>query len=145
MLVLPAWWPTWARADPARPLPDRTCQQHPGSDLREHRRPLPQPHHLAQLHHRESEQALVLVETASYLVPCLSDCGPYSQCLLLRRHSYLYVGCSCKPVQPRLHQPGEVVLCMLSCDTLQCCDFLGSGVSIWVTILRMAQLKAALK
>lgn len=52
MLVLPAWWPTWARADPARPLPDRTCQQHPGRGLRERRRPLPQPHHLAQLHHR---------------------------------------------------------------------------------------------
>ena len=31
-----------------------------------------------------------------YLVPCLNDCGPYGQCLLLRRHSYLYAGCSCK-------------------------------------------------
>lgn len=36
------------------------------------------------------------METALYLVPCLNDCGPYGQCLLLRRHSYLYAGCSCK-------------------------------------------------
>nr|KAF6356255.1 hypothetical protein mMyoMyo1_019444 [Myotis myotis] len=42
-------------------------------------------------------------------------------------------------------QPGEAVLCILSYDTLQYCDFLGSGVSIWATILCMARLKAALK
>lgn len=48
------------------------------------------------LSHRECEQASVLVETALYLVPCLNDCGRYGQCLLLRRHSYLYAGCSCK-------------------------------------------------
>lgn len=48
------------------------------------------------LPHRECEKASVLVETTLYLVPCLNDCGPYGQCLLLRRHGYLYAGCSCK-------------------------------------------------
>lgn len=42
-------------------------------------------------------------------------------------------------------QPGKAVFCILSYDTLQFCDFLGSSVSIWVTILCMARLKASLK
>lgn len=32
----------------------------------------------------------------AYLTPCFNDCGPYGQCSLLRRHGYLYAGCSCK-------------------------------------------------
>ncbi|XP_037670040.1 post-GPI attachment to proteins factor 6 isoform X2 [Choloepus didactylus] len=151
------------------------------------------------------EQAVVLVETLLHLVPCVNDCGPYGQCLLLRRHGYLYASCSCKagwrgwsctdnstaqtlaqqraaallltlsnlaflapivvslrrslPVEASVFaytmffstfyhacdQPGEAVLCILSYDTLQYCDFLGSVVAIWVTLLCMARLKAILK
>nr|XP_021530781.1 LOW QUALITY PROTEIN: transmembrane protein 8A [Aotus nancymaae] len=153
----------------------------------------------------DCEQAAVHVETTLYLVPCLNDCGPYGQCLLLRRHGYLYAGCSCKagwrgwgctdnetaqtvaqqkaatllltlsnlmflaPIAVSVQrfylveasvyaytmffstfyhacdQPGEAVLCILSYDTLQYCDFLGSGTAIWVTILCMARLKTVLK
>lgn len=42
-------------------------------------------------------------------------------------------------------QPGVAVLCIMDYDTLQYCDFLGSVVSIWVTILCMARLKKILK
>lgn len=42
-------------------------------------------------------------------------------------------------------QPGVAVLCIMDYDTLQFCDFLGSVVSIWVTILCMARTKKILK
>ncbi|XP_039588331.1 post-GPI attachment to proteins factor 6 isoform X2 [Passer montanus] len=42
-------------------------------------------------------------------------------------------------------QPGVAVMCIMDYDTLQYCDFLGSVVSIWVTILCMARLKKILK
>ncbi|XP_047658743.1 transmembrane protein 8B-like [Tachysurus fulvidraco] len=42
-------------------------------------------------------------------------------------------------------QPGVTVLCIMDYDTLQFCDFLGSVVSVWVTIVCMARLKDTLK
>ncbi|XP_067316635.1 post-GPI attachment to proteins factor 6-like [Anolis sagrei] len=42
-------------------------------------------------------------------------------------------------------QPGVVVFCIMDYDTLQYCDFLGSVVSLWVTILCMARIKTTLK
>ncbi|XP_038619685.1 post-GPI attachment to proteins factor 6 [Tachyglossus aculeatus] len=145
------------------------------------------------------------VVAGAYLTPCLDDCGPYGQCSLLRRHGFLYAGCSCKvgwqgwsctddtraqsvatqqvaallltlsnlvllpPIAVAIHrfhlveaavytytmffstfyhacdQPGVAVLCIMDYDTLQYCDFLGSVVSIWVTVLCMARLKRLVK
>lgn len=59
----------------------------------------------------ECEQASVLVETTLTLVPCLNDCGPYGQCVLLRRHSYLYAGCSCKAGEAWAHGPRDTGSC----------------------------------
>ncbi|XP_068099675.1 post-GPI attachment to proteins factor 6 [Hyperolius riggenbachi] len=42
-------------------------------------------------------------------------------------------------------QPGVTVMCIMDYDTLQFCDFFGSVVAIWVTILCMARLKKPLK
>ncbi|XP_061550528.1 post-GPI attachment to proteins factor 6 isoform X1 [Phycodurus eques] len=42
-------------------------------------------------------------------------------------------------------QPGIAVLCIMSYDTLQYCDFLGSVCSVWVTILCMARLRSTVK
>ncbi|XP_062866936.1 post-GPI attachment to proteins factor 6 [Trichomycterus rosablanca] len=42
-------------------------------------------------------------------------------------------------------QPGVTVLCIMDYDTLQFCDFLGSVVAVWVTIVCMAKLKDLLK
>ncbi|XP_069840388.1 post-GPI attachment to proteins factor 6 [Dendropsophus ebraccatus] len=42
-------------------------------------------------------------------------------------------------------QPGVTVMCIMDYDTLQFCDFFGSVVAIWVTILCMARLKKIIK
>ncbi|XP_028561801.2 post-GPI attachment to proteins factor 6 [Podarcis muralis] len=42
-------------------------------------------------------------------------------------------------------QPGIAVMCIMDYDTLQFCDFFGSVVSIWVTVLCMARLEKTLK
>uniref|UniRef100_A0A9L0REL9 Post-GPI attachment to proteins 6 n=1 Tax=Equus caballus TaxID=9796 RepID=A0A9L0REL9_HORSE len=55
----------------------------------------------------ECVEAVVFVESALSLVPCLHDCGPYGQCLLLRRHGYLYAGCSCKAGEGRARRPPD--------------------------------------
>ncbi|KAM6113980.1 LOW QUALITY PROTEIN: post-GPI attachment to proteins factor 6 [Pterocles gutturalis] len=145
------------------------------------------------------------VTVFAYLTPCSTDCGLY-ECSLLRRHGYLYAGCSCKAgelggwsctddtkaqsvglqnlatllltlsnlmflpaiavavyryylVEASVYtytmffstfyhacdQPGVAVMCIMDYDTLQYCDFLGSVVSIWVTILCMSRVKKILK
>ncbi|KAM4892269.1 post-GPI attachment to proteins factor 6 isoform 2-T2 [Sylvia borin] len=153
----------------------------------------------------ECSGAEAKVTVFAYLTPCFNDCGPYGQCSLLRRHGYLYAGCSCKAgwggwsctddtkaqsvgtqnlatllltlsnlmflpaiavavyrfylVEASVYtytmffstfyhacdQPGVAVMCIMDYDTLQYCDFLGSVVSIWVTILCMARLKKIVK
>ncbi|KAK7166659.1 hypothetical protein R3I93_006421 [Phoxinus phoxinus] len=42
-------------------------------------------------------------------------------------------------------QPGVTVMCIMDYDTLQFCDFLGSVVAVWVTIVCMARLQEPIK
>ncbi|KAG9262129.1 transmembrane protein 8A [Astyanax mexicanus] len=42
-------------------------------------------------------------------------------------------------------QPGVTVMCIMDYDTLQFCDFLGSVVAVWVTIVCMARLEEPVK
>ncbi|XP_076838459.1 post-GPI attachment to proteins factor 6 isoform X2 [Brachyhypopomus gauderio] len=42
-------------------------------------------------------------------------------------------------------QPGVTVMCIMDYDTLQFCDFLGSVVAVWVTIVCMARLREPIK
>nr|DBA19232.1 TPA: hypothetical protein GDO54_015098 [Pyxicephalus adspersus] len=42
-------------------------------------------------------------------------------------------------------QPGVTVMCIMDYDTLQFCDFFGSVVAIWVTILCMSRVKKTVK
>ncbi|XP_029428039.1 transmembrane protein 8B [Rhinatrema bivittatum] len=42
-------------------------------------------------------------------------------------------------------QPGIVVFCIMEYDVLQFCDFLGSLMSVWVTVIAMARLQPIFK
>ncbi|XP_032491105.1 transmembrane protein 8B isoform X1 [Phocoena sinus] len=42
-------------------------------------------------------------------------------------------------------QPGIVVFCIMDYDVLQFCDFLGSLMSVWVTVIAMARLQPVFK
>ncbi|XP_030322710.1 transmembrane protein 8B [Calypte anna] len=42
-------------------------------------------------------------------------------------------------------QPGIVVFCIMEYDVLQFCDFLGSLMSVWVTVIAMARLQPLVK
>ncbi|CAI5787992.1 8B isoform X1 [Podarcis lilfordi] len=42
-------------------------------------------------------------------------------------------------------QPGIVVFCIMDYDVLQFCDFLGSLMSVWVTVIAMARLQMVIK
>uniref|UniRef100_A0A8C8DIX9 Si:dkey-84j12.1 n=1 Tax=Oryzias sinensis TaxID=183150 RepID=A0A8C8DIX9_9TELE len=42
-------------------------------------------------------------------------------------------------------QPGIVVFCIMEYDVLQFCDFLGSLMSVWVTVIAMARLQSIIK
>ncbi|XP_073468167.1 transmembrane protein 8B [Aquarana catesbeiana] len=42
-------------------------------------------------------------------------------------------------------QPGIVVFCIMEYDVLQFCDFLGSLMSVWVTVISMARLQPIIK
>ncbi|XP_062903810.1 transmembrane protein 8B isoform X1 [Mobula hypostoma] len=140
-----------------------------------------------------------------FLTPCISECGTYGQCKLLRTNNYLYAACECKagwngwgctdnmeafsysfqllstlllclsnlmfvpPVAIAIRgkylleasvyiftmffstfyhacdQPGIVVFCIMEYDVLQFCDFLGSLMSVWVTVIAMARLQQIIK
>lgn len=58
-------------------------------------------------------------------------------------------GCRVALLLPQFYhacdQPGIVVFCIMEYDVLQFCDFLGSLMSVWVTVIAMARLKSIIK
>ncbi len=73
----------------------------------------------------------------SYLSVCLSVClSVYNTNCIFCSHN----DCISLQFYHACDQPGVTVMCIMDYDTLQFCDFLGSVVSVWVTIVCMARL-----
>uniref|UniRef100_A0A672ZDK3 Transmembrane protein 8B n=1 Tax=Sphaeramia orbicularis TaxID=375764 RepID=A0A672ZDK3_9TELE len=107
----------------------------------------------------------------SYLTPCINDSGKiylaysYSfqllSTLLLCLSNLMFVPPVAIAIRSHYHagvlhrlswqfyhacdQPGIVVFCIMEYDVLQFCDFLGSLMSVWVTVIAMARLKSIIK
>ncbi|KAK7934381.1 hypothetical protein WMY93_005277 [Mugilogobius chulae] len=64
---------------------------------------------------------------------------------LLEASVYIFTMFFSTVILPCCDQPGIVVFCIMEYDVLQFCDFLGSLMSVWVTVIAMARLKSIIK